>query len=85
MASQIVTMLMHLLIALLVLFGRIRVWHVFVTAFVSGGSMAFNQPARQALILAVPRPHTQRRPLNTAAMNTMRVLGVFGRRLAYLS
>ena len=77
MVSQIVTMLMHLILAILILFGRIEVWHVFITAFVSGGSMAFNQPARQSLIpLLVPSDLLLNAvALNTAAMNTMRVLG----------
>jgi MFS family permease len=77
MISQIVTMLMHLILAVLILLGKIEVWHVFVTAFISGGSMAFNQPARQALIpRLVPSDLILNAvALNTAAMNTMRVLG----------
>ncbi len=77
MISQSVTMIMHLILAILILTGRIAVWHVFVTAFISGGSMAFNQPARQSLIpRLVPSDIILNAvALNTAAMNTMRVLG----------
>lgn len=77
MISQIITMIMHFILALLLLSKRISVWHVFVTAFISGGSMSFNQPARQTLIpRLVPSDLILNAiALNTAAMNTMRVLG----------
>jgi MFS family permease len=77
MVSQMVTMLMHLILAVLIVLGKIEVWHVFVTAFISGGSMAFNQPARQSMIpRLVPSDLILNAvALNTAAMNTMRVLG----------
>jgi MFS family permease len=77
MASQLVTMIMHLLLAILTLSGSLKVWLVFVTAFISGGSMAFNQPARQSLIprLVPSDMMLNAIALNTAAMNTMRVLG----------
>jgi MFS family permease len=77
MFSQSVTMIMHLILAILILTGNIRVWHVFVTAFISGGSMAFNQPARQSMIprLVPTDIMLNAIALNTAAMNTMRVLG----------
>ncbi|MCG6534242.1 MAG: MFS transporter, partial [Syntrophales bacterium LBB04] len=67
MVSQMVTMLMNLILAALILLGKIEVWHVFVTAFISGGSMAFNQPARQALI---PRLVPSDLILNAVALNT---------------
>ena len=77
MISQSVTMIMHLILAIFILTGRIEVWHVFVTAFISGGSMAFNQPARQSMIPRLVPSDTilNAVALNTAAMNTMRVLG----------
>jgi MFS family permease len=77
MFSQLVTMSMHLILAILILTGSIEVWHVFVTAFISGGSMAFNQPARQSMIprLVPSDMMLNAIALNTAAMNTMRVLG----------
>jgi MFS family permease len=77
MLSQTVTLLMQLILALLLLTGHIAVWHVYTTAFISGSSMAFNQPSRQSL---VPRLVPQEvllnaLSLNTAAMNITRVLG----------
>ena len=77
MLSQAVTLLMHLALALLILTHTIEVWHVFVTAFISGASMAFNQPSRQSLVPCLV-PHEillNAIALNTAAMNTMRIMG----------
>jgi MFS family permease len=77
MFSQWVTMIMHLILAILILTECIAVWHVFVTAFISGGSMAFNQPARQSMIPRLVPSDTilNAVALNTSAVNIMRVLG----------
>ena len=76
MSSQSVTLTMHFIMAVLLLTGHIRIWHVLATAFISGGSMAFNQPSRQSLIpRIVPSEFILNAiALNTAAMNIMRIL-----------
>lgn len=77
LTTQFVTMSVHFLMAFLVLTDLIAPWHVFVTTFVSGTSMAFNQPARQSLIpKLVPKEALLNAvALNTTGLNTMRVLG----------
>lgn len=77
LATQTVTMSVHFLTAALVLTGVIQPWHVFATTFVSGSSMAFNQPARQSLIpLLVPKEAMLNAvALNVSAINLMRILG----------
>jgi MFS family permease len=77
LATQTVTTSMHLLMAVLIFAGVIAPWHVFVTTFVSGTSMAFNQPARQSLIpKLVPREALLNAvALNTSAINIMRIVG----------
>ncbi|OGO52771.1 MAG: hypothetical protein A2148_05125 [Chloroflexi bacterium RBG_16_68_14] len=77
LVTQWVTMSIHFLMAALVLADVIEPWHVFVTTFASGTSMAFNQPARQSLIpQLVPREALLNAvALNTSAMNLMRILG----------
>jgi MFS family permease len=77
LSGEAVTMLMHLILAALILTGRIEVWHVFVTGFIAGGSMAFNGPARQSMIpRLVPSDILLNAfALNTSAGNIMRVLG----------
>ncbi len=75
--SQAVTFGMHLITALLLLSGLIEVWMVFLTTFISGSSMAFNQPARQSLIAQiVPTENLHNAvALNSAAVNFMRIGG----------
>lgn len=77
LATQSVTMSVHFLMAALVLSGAIEPWHVFVTTFISGTSMAFNQPARQSLIpQLVPKDELFNAvALNTSAISLMRILG----------
>lgn len=77
LACQTVTMSMHFLLGVLVVSDIVEPWHVFATAFVSGTSMAFNQPARQSLVpRLVPEDELLNAvSLNTAAMNVMRIAG----------
>jgi MFS family permease len=77
LATQSVTLSMHALMAVLIVADVIAPWHVFVTAFISGTSMAFNQPARQSLIpKLVPKEALLNAvALNTTAINIMRVVG----------
>ncbi len=77
LSTQVVTLGVHLTTAALIFTHVIEPWMVLVTTFVSGSSMAFNQPARQSLI---PRlvPHESignAVALNSAAMNVMRIGG----------
>ena len=77
MTAQVITMSMHFTLAALVLSGAVEVWHVFVTAMISGSAMAFNQPARSSLVpkLVPPEDLLNAVALNTAAMNFMRIGG----------
>jgi MFS family permease len=77
MLSQMVTFATHLVTAALVLTGLINPWMVFVTTFVAGSAMAFNQPARQSLIpRMVPRESLANAvALNSAAVNLMKIGG----------
>ena len=72
-----ITFLTHLTTAILILSSVIEPWMVFVTTFVGGSAMAFDQPARQSLIpRLVPRETIANAiALNSAAMNVMRILG----------
>jgi predicted MFS family arabinose efflux permease len=50
--------LMYVVLALLILTGRIRPWHVYATAFVMAMVQTFHQPARAAMVAdAVPTCH----------------------------
>lgn len=75
--SQSVTLLMHLILGILLITGYLSVWHIYATAFISGASMAFNQPARQSLLprLVPGEILLNAISLNTAAVNIMRFAG----------
>jgi MFS family permease len=77
LVTKSITLLVHLTTAILILSGAIEAWMVFVTTFVAGASMAFDQPARQSMIpRLVPREVLANAiALNSAAMNVMRIGG----------
>ena len=64
-------------LAFLILSGQIELWHIYVQAFAKGAFNALDQPARQSLIPSiVPGRHlTNAVALNSASMNTMRIIG----------
>jgi MFS family permease len=77
LVTKSATLLTHFTTALLILTAVIEPWMVFVTTFVAGSAMAFDQPARQSLIpRLVPSDSLANAiALNSAAMNVMRILG----------
>jgi len=77
MTTQFVTFATHLFLGVAVTVGFIQAWQVFVTAFVAGTAMAFNQPVRQSLIpMTVPREDLLNAvALNSTALSFMRIGG----------
>ena len=75
--AQVVNALLNIILATLVLTGRIEVWQVYVTGFLSGTVQAFQQPARQALIndLVGEKYLLNAIALNSAALNLSRSVG----------
>jgi MFS family permease len=66
--TQVMTGALLFLLATLVATDLIRLWHIFVIAFVVGGVWAFDQPARMALV-----PHLVERDdlMNAVAVGSM--------------
>ncbi len=64
-------------LAALILSGQIELWHIYVQAFAKGCFNAIDQPARQSLIPSIvpARRLTNAIALNSASMNTMRIVG----------
>ena len=64
-------------LAIVIITGQIELWHIYVQAFVKGAFNSLDQPARQSLIPSiVPREQlTNAIALNSATMNTMRIIG----------
>src|SRR5207249_4857273 len=75
--AQNANLLLNLILAILVMAGRVETWHVFLTAALAGSVMAFQQPARQSLIPdLVPRRDLMNAiALNSGVLNTTRTLG----------
>ena len=67
----------NILFALLIVIGSLELWHIYAYAFLRGTMMAFDQPARQALIPSVvPAGRvTNAVALMSATQNTMRIVG----------
>ncbi len=76
MACQSVTMTCYVCLLGLVVAGLIQLWHIYLFSFILGISMAFNQPARNALIpnLVPEQIMLNAFALNQVAMNFMRVI-----------
>lgn len=65
--TQGLTGAMLLVLAMLVTFGVVRVWHILAIAFASGILRAFDQPARQALF---PRLIDRKDMMSAVALNS---------------
>src|SRR5438067_4171976 len=65
--SQNANLVLNLVLAGLIISGRIETWHILLTAALAGAVQAFQQPARQSMIPdLVDRGHTMNAvPLNS--------------------
>jgi MFS family permease len=77
MIIQVWTLLMHVIMAALLLAGRIELWHVYVLAFGLGAGMAMNQPVRTSIIpnLVAKKDMINAMSLNSIAINSTRLIG----------
>lgn len=75
--AQNANAVLNIVLAALVISGRVQAWHVFVTAALAGSVMAFQQPARQSMIpdLVERADLMNAVALNSGVLNTMRTLG----------
>jgi MFS family permease len=75
--AQMLAGVMYVVLALLIMTGRIRPWHVYATAFVMAMVQTFHQPAREAMVAdAVPPCHlTNAIGLNSLGFNVARSTG----------
>jgi len=70
-------LILNTLFAILIVSGALELWHIYAYAFLRGSMMAFDQPARSALIPSiVPADRvTNAIALMSATQNTMRIAG----------
>lgn len=77
MSIQSWSALMHLLMFLILFYGDIQMWHVYLISFGLGASMSMNQPTRTAIIpsLVDSKNIANALSLNSIAINSTRFLG----------
>jgi len=75
--TEIVLMLQALIMAGLIWFGLIQVWHVIVLSFILGAASAIEQPARLAFVVDVVGKDdlSNAVALNSSSTNTARIVG----------
>lgn len=75
--AQTINAALNILLATLILTGRIEIWHIYVTGILTGTVQAFQQPARQVMISdLVGNKHLLNAiSLNSAALNVSRSVG----------
>ncbi len=75
--SQVANAVLNIILASLILTGRIEVWHIYATGFLAGVVQAFQQPARQVLVgdLVGKGQLLNAIALNSAAGNVSRIVG----------
>ena len=69
-----------LLFSLIILSDQVLLWHVYAFSILRGASMAFDQPARRALVPNILPNHlvTNGLALSTGTVQVMRILGAAG-------
>ena len=79
-AIQIWSLAIHVTMAVIILAGWVRLWHVYLTAFLMGGGMALNQPVRTSIIpqLLQGKLLVNAMSLNSIAINVTRLVGPAG-------
>lgn len=77
MSIQFWSALMHLLMFLILFYGDIQMWHIYLISFGLGASMSMNQPTRTAIIpsLVDSKNIANALSLNSIAINSTRFLG----------
>lgn len=75
--TQFTQMALTLAFAILIISGRLEVWHIFVFSLLSGIAWALNMPVRQSVVpTTVPREDLMNAmALNSAGFNITRILG----------
>ena len=80
LATKVAVLGLSIVFAVVVATGIVEVWHVYVFSFLRGATMAFDQPARRALIPTILPQHLviNGMALTTGSMTSMRIAGAAG-------
>ena len=77
MTTKVTVLGLSAVFAVLVVTGRVEIWHIYAFSFLRGATMAFDQPARRAMIPSIVPGHlvTNAMALSTGTMGAMRIAG----------
>jgi len=77
LATKSIVLGLSIAFAVLLVADMIRIWHIYAFGFLRGATMAFDQPARRALIsTVVPRPLViNAMAVSSGSMGAMRIAG----------
>ena len=75
--TKVVVFGLSIVFAILVVTGLVEIWHIYLFSFLRGATMAFDQPARRAMIPSIVPAHmvTNAMALSTGSMQVMRIAG----------
>ena len=77
MVTKILILFISAIFASLIIMGWIQLWQVYVLTFLRGSTMAFDQPARRAIIPSIVPDNlvTNAMALSSSSIQVMRILG----------
>ena len=79
-ATKVMVFILSIIFALIVATGIVEIWHIYVFSFLRGAAMAFDQPARRAIIPSIVPENlvVNAMALSTGSMTAMRIIGASG-------
>ena len=80
LTTKVVVFVLAVVFAALVVTGRVQLWHIYLFTFIRGLTMAFDQPARRAMIPSIvpKRLVTNAMALSSGSVQVMRIVGAGG-------
>ncbi len=78
--TKVSVFILSVAFAVLIVMGRLEIWHIYAFSFLRGTTMAFDQPARRAMIPTIVPTHlvVNAMALSTGSMTAMRIIGASG-------
>jgi MFS family permease len=80
LATKVVVLVLSAIFAAIVVLGWMELWHIYAYNILRGATMAFDQPARRAMIPSIVPQHlvTNAMALSTGSMTATRIAGAAG-------
>ena len=80
LATKWVVLVLSAIFAVIVVLGWVELWHIYAYNILRGATMAFDQPARRAMIPSIVPAHlvTNAMALSTGSMTATRIAGAAG-------